>query len=90
VTVRLRARGVVDPPALSTDDGGTADPDPRTVRRATIGGETHETPVYDRSTLGSGATVDGPAVVEGVESTAVVPPDAAARVDDAGNVVIEP
>ncbi|WP_338742140.1 hydantoinase/oxoprolinase family protein [Haloplanus salilacus] len=90
VTVRLRARGLVDPPSLSRGDGGTADPDPRTTRRATVGGETHETPVYDRPTLGSGATFDGPAVVEGDESTAVVPPDAAATVDDLGNVVIEP
>jgi N-methylhydantoinase A len=90
VTIRLRARGIVDPPALSTDHGETADPDPRTVRRATIGGTTDQTPVYDRSALGPEATLDGPAVIEGIESTAVVPSGANARVDDVGNVVIEP
>ena len=90
VTVRLRARGVVDPPTLSADDSGSTDPDPRATRRATIGGETDATPVYDRSTLGPGASLDGPAVVEGVESTVVVPPGADATVDDLGNVVIEP
>jgi N-methylhydantoinase A len=89
-TVRLRARGVVDPPTLSADDDGTVDPAPRTTRRATIGGERRETPIYDRSALAPGTSLDGPAVVEGVESTAVVPPGADARVDDLGNVVIEP
>jgi len=89
VTIRLRARGVVDPPALSMA-GGTAEATPHTTRPATFEGETDETPVYDRGTLGPGAAFDGPAVIEGVESTAVVPPGAAAHVDDLGNVVIEP
>mgnify|MGYP000017652619 FL=1 len=92
VTIRLRSRGVVDPPALSMADGATADAEatPRTTRPATFGGETGETPVYDRETLGPGAELDGPAVIEGVESTAVVPPAADAHVDGLGNVVIEP
>ncbi|MFB6101294.1 MAG: hydantoinase/oxoprolinase family protein [Haloplanus sp.] len=89
VTIRLRSRGVVDPPALSMDEG-TADPTPRTTRPASFGGESRSTPVYDRATLGPGATLDGPAVIEGVESTAIVPPGADASVDDLGNVVIEP
>jgi N-methylhydantoinase A len=92
VTIRVRSRGVVDPPTLSMADGETVDGEatPRTTRPATFGGETGETPVYDRETLGPGADVDGPAVIEGVESTAVVPPGADAHVDDLGNVVIEP
>ena len=92
VTVRLRSRGVVDPPTLSVAEGNGTDAEatPRTTRPATFGGETDETPVYDRETLEPGAELDGPAVVEGVESTAVVPPGAGAHVDDSGNVVIEP
>ena len=88
VTIRLRARGVVDPPPLSMASG-TAEAAPQTTRPATFDGETTETPVYDRERLGPGAAFDGPAVIEGVESTAVVPPGAAAHVDDLGNVVIE-
>jgi N-methylhydantoinase A len=92
VTIRLRSRGVVDPPALSMsgDEGVDAEATPRTTRPATFGGETGETPIYDRETLGPGAELDGPAVIEGVESTAVVPPGADTHVDDLGNVVIEP
>jgi N-methylhydantoinase A len=90
VTVRLRSRGVVNPPTLSMAEGGTAESTPRTTRPASFGGETRETPVYDRAGLGPGADLTGPAVIEGVESTAVVPPTADAHVDDLGNVVIEP
>jgi len=41
--------------------------------------------VYDRERLRSGRTVEGPAVVEGGESTVVVPPrwDVAVREDGA-------
>jgi N-methylhydantoinase A len=90
VTVRLRARGVVDPPELTLDRDGTGVATPRTTRTAVFDGEGRETPVYDRDALGPGADLDGPAVIEGVESTIVVPPGARATVDDLGNVVIEP
>jgi N-methylhydantoinase A len=47
-----------------------------------------ETPVYDRYRLAAGQVVDGPAVVEEQESTAVVPPGATAHVDEQLNLVI--
>jgi N-methylhydantoinase A len=90
VTVRLRSRGVVEPPDLSRAERVQTPPSPRTTRTAVFDGARHETPVYDRSSLGPGASLDGPTVVEGVESTVVVPPAASAHVDDLGNVVIEP
>ncbi|WP_257628513.1 hydantoinase/oxoprolinase family protein [Haloplanus salinarum] len=90
VTLRLRSRGVVDPPALAMADEVAGTPAPRTTRTASFDGERHDTPVYDRGALGPGAELDGPAVIEGTESTVVVPPGAAASVDDMGNVVIEP
>jgi N-methylhydantoinase A/oxoprolinase/acetone carboxylase beta subunit len=46
------------------------------------------TPVYDRYRLAPGATLDGPAVVEEHESTAVVPPGTTARVDEELNLVV--
>ena len=53
-----------------------ADGDPRKgTREAAFGDEgVHETAVYDRGRLPPGETIAGPAVVEGDESTAVVPP----------------
>ncbi|SDZ84964.1 N-methylhydantoinase A [Haloplanus vescus] len=90
VTVRLRSRGVVDPPELAVTGDGETEPDPGTTRTARFDGDAIETPVYDRGTLAPGATLDGPAVVEGGETTVVVPPAASAHVDDWGNVVVEP
>ena len=43
-------------------------------------------PVYDRYALGAGARLRGPAVIEEEESTAVVGPRAAIRVDASGNL----
>jgi N-methylhydantoinase A len=45
-------------------------------------------PVYDRYALSSGATLEGPAIIEERESTAVVGPDARVEVDDARNLTV--
>ena len=49
----------------------------------------HETAVYDRGRLSPGETVAGPAVVEGDESTAVVPPGWEVRVRSDGALLAE-
>lgn len=40
-----------------------------------------KTPVYDRATLHAGAVVDGPAIIDQLDSTIVVPPGIKAEVD---------
>ena len=47
-----------------------------------------ETPVYKRRQLEPGAQLAGPAIVEEVESTVVVPPDFALAVDAAANLIL--
>jgi N-methylhydantoinase A len=78
LTLRVTATVPGDPPPLG-HDGTRADPVER--REVSVGGAFHETPVYDRR-LPAGATVEGPAVVAGGESTIVVPPDWRVTVDD--------
>jgi N-methylhydantoinase A len=46
-------------------------------------------PCVDRETLGAGATVRGPAIVEQLDTTTVVPPGQRATVDRVGNLVIQ-
>jgi N-methylhydantoinase A len=46
------------------------------------------TRVVDRNSLGSGDEVRGPAIVDQLDSTIVLPPGTAARVDEVGNVII--
>jgi len=47
-----------------------------------------ETPIYERASLGPGATINGPAIIEEPASTTVVFPTQQVRVDDYGNLVI--
>ena len=49
----------------------------------------HSTPVYDRYKLGPGVELHGPAIVEERESTVVIGPRGAARVDDMLNLIAE-
>jgi len=90
VTVRLRARGVVATPDLRTGrtDGSLADA-VKSTREVVFDGTAHDTPVYNRASLLTGPEFEGPAVVEGAESTVVVRPGQAAHVDDYGSIVVE-
>jgi N-methylhydantoinase A len=90
VTLRLRARGVVETPDLRPEgrDGSVADARVET-RRVVYDGEPSDTPVYDRTRLPTDSRFDGPAVVEGRESTTVVHPGQRVRVDADANLVVE-
>lgn len=52
-------------------------------------GELLDVPVYEHSLLSSGNIINGPAIIEGVESTIVIHPEQKAKVDEYGNVVIK-
>ena len=47
-----------------------------------------DTPIYQRNLLPLGMQFDGPAIVEQPDTTTVVYPDFACRVDDAGNLLL--
>ncbi len=61
----------------------------RGARRAWFEGRYHETPVYARLDLPVGARIMGPAILEQGDSTIVVDPGLAARVDPLGNLIME-
>jgi N-methylhydantoinase A len=87
VNVRLTATIRVEKPALREDpfDGEGA----TTRRRATFEGDWTEVDVHDRTRMGAGSDVRGPALVELREATCVVAPGWAGRVDGAGSLVLE-
>lgn len=86
VTLRVTATDSDDRPSIS-HEGSTESPvDSRT---AYFEGSFVETPVYDRTDLRAGTTVDGPAIFEGGESTVVLTPGWRARVDERGTLVLE-
>jgi N-methylhydantoinase A len=90
VTLRCRARGTVEPPDLAAETTRESVEAARTgTREVGFDGAVRETPTFDRARLGPGMSLDGPAVVEGAESTTVVPPGQHLRVDDDANLLLE-
>ena len=49
----------------------------------------YETPILRRTSLSPGHTLEGPAIIEQLDSTTVLPPGFHAAVDDVGNLIID-
>ena len=64
------------------------DPLPQACHPASFGGQTVDTPFYNRADLGPGTTMDGPAVIVDPHSTTVVEPGWAAAVAAGGELVL--
>ncbi len=91
VNLRLTATGEADAPEIpELPRGGNVREAFLETRRAYFGESGwHEVPVYAREKLPPGADLSGPAVVEGIESTCLVPPRSRAHVDVYGNLILE-
>jgi N-methylhydantoinase A len=91
VTLRLEAFGAVSPPELDDIPSGGSLEDARTgTRRAYLpetGGWT-DAPLYDRAKLTADLEIDGPAIVEQMDSTTLILPGQRATVDRHGNLII--
>ncbi len=86
VTLRVTATTPGDKPEL-THKGSKKEPHEH--RDADFDGEVYETPVFERETLPVGASINGPAVLEGGESTVVVPPEWTATMDSRGTLSLK-
>jgi N-methylhydantoinase A len=53
-------------------------------------GDWHDAAIYDRAVLSAGMVVPGPAIVVEMDSTTLVLPGCEARVDEIGNLLINP
>lgn len=88
VNLRVAAIGTrARPPTPPVPPG----PDPEPVQRVTavFGGGPHPTHVYDRSRLGAGARVVGPAIVLETGCTVLVPPGWGATCSPHGHLILE-
>jgi N-methylhydantoinase A len=86
VTVRLTATISGDEPEITYE--GTNET-VRERRDAYFDGSVRETRVFEREQIPAGATIDGPAIFEGGESTVVVKPGWTAAVDERGTLTLE-
>ena len=89
VTWRMSAYAPAPQVTLSAQTNATGVPIPKGTRpvRFTRGADPVETPVYDRTRLGVGTTIVGPALLEERETTAVLRVGWTAIVTDDGSVV---
>jgi N-methylhydantoinase A len=92
VHLRLLAIGAIrkpEPARLERASGALSDA-LRATRPVYFGerGGFVDCPVYDRYTLWAGCAIDGPAIVEEVDSTTVIHSGSSARVDQFGNLIL--
>ena len=75
--------------SLARAENGAGTNDPRTGSRPVrFDGEWHETAIYDRAALTPGTTVEGPAIIEQLDTTIPIEPGVVAEVDGFGNLLI--
>ena len=83
---RLRSQPIAQGDATPRD--GVMTGRHRTVFAIDGGTKAIDTPRYARSRLEAGNRIEGPAVIDQMDATTVIPPDFAGRVDGFGNLVI--
>jgi N-methylhydantoinase A len=87
-TTVIGRRAPVDLAIFARAIEGSAVAQPHGARQVRFNGGWLDTPIFDRASLGRGATLAGPAIVEQPDTTVVIDPGATAIVDDLGNLVI--
>lgn len=89
VTIRLRARGEIDPPSLPRIPlSGSVGDAVRTERPVYFDGQEVRTDVLIRDQIPGESTVSGPVIIEGSESTVVIHPGQEARIDEFGTIIV--
>ncbi len=85
-TAVIGRRAHADVAALAAPAPAGAGPSAR--RRVWFPDGWRDTPVYRRSGIGRGASLDGPAIVEQMDSTIVIEPGCRAEADALGNLIV--
>lgn len=93
MALRLTSQGEIERPTLRPVEAGGADATDaiKSERLVRLHGSPHPVacPVYDRARLLAGNVIAGPAVIEQMDTTTLLPPGARATVDPGGNLIIE-
>jgi len=90
VNLRLIAQGKLPGSRLAENWSGNQKPAPPSGTRAVwFRGRAMESSIYERSGLVRDQVINGPAIVEQLDATIVIPPEFQGVVDDMGNLIIE-
>ena len=87
--IRLVATGLVDQPVRQELEPTTDAPEPIAHRRAHLGGDWHDAPVYDGLALRPGPPVAGPALVAFPFTTLTLRPGDVATVQPNGDLLVD-
>jgi N-methylhydantoinase A/oxoprolinase/acetone carboxylase beta subunit len=87
--VRLSATGLVDEPTRVELEPADATPERVAHRRAHLGDDWHDTPVYDGLALRPGPDVTGPALVAYPFTTLTLRPGDVAHVLESGDILVD-
>ncbi|MBU7048312.1 MAG: hydantoinase/oxoprolinase family protein [Theionarchaea archaeon] len=88
VNFRVVGIGKQDKIHIKRIEKATRNPEPTKMRNVFFDGFV-KTPIYKRETLKYSHQIEGPAVIEEMESTILLPPDWVATVDEYGNLFAE-
>lgn len=86
----VTATGLSQKPEFAREEVDRSAPSPASRRPVVFDEEPKpiETPIYDRDTLHAGAVIEGPAIIEQLDSTVLVPPGLKAEVDPWHTIVM--
>lgn len=87
--VSVKATGVVPKAELPSFDVVRHAPSATSQRKVWFKGNFFHSNVYERRNLRAGAEFEGPAIVEQIDSTVLIPPHAKASVDQYMNILIQ-
>ncbi|MFM9105235.1 MAG: hydantoinase/oxoprolinase family protein [Chloroflexota bacterium] len=89
--LRVVGSGIVEKPEFpKRSAAGVLNDAIKETRQVYFGesGGFHTTVIYDRDRMPAGSTFQGPAIIDQMDTTTVVPPDWRGEVDDHGNIVL--
>ncbi len=93
ITFRVEAAGLVNKATFQPRPEGKADASAAIVGRRQVwlpGGDGYvDCPIYDRARLDAGHRIPGPAIVEQMDATTVIPPGMTGRVEPYLNLILE-
>ncbi|KAA2313859.1 hydantoinase/oxoprolinase family protein [Pseudooceanicola sediminis] len=87
----IGTRQGLDPATLipAQERKATVDAACRGSRKVRFSGQVHDTPLYQRDRLPADAAFDGPAILEQMDTTTLIPPGDRVTTDAIGNILIE-
>ncbi len=88
VNCRLKAVGLIDRPQPRFT-GGSGAIQPKARRSVHFDDAWTDTPIFDREGLAVGAHLSGPAIIDEMSATTIVPPSWSVTVDANGNLLLE-